>query len=151
MILPRKHRPAQILLAEDNDDDVILTRQAFKHCGVHVELHHVNNGADCMKYLRKHPPFETATTPDLILLDLNMPLLTGPQVMAQITVDEQLQHLPVVVLTTSQHQEEVLKMYRMRVNSYFVKPVHFSEFQEVVKALGAYWFKSAVLTTSQDL
>lgn len=138
-------RPAEILLVEDNEHDVILTREGFKEAHFLVNLHHVENGKRCMEFLRKEAEFGEAPTPDLILLDLNMPVMNGREVLEQIVADPNLQHLPVVVLTTSAQDREVLDIYKLRCSSYIAKPVDFERFIEVIQGIGNYWFTMVVL------
>jgi CheY-like chemotaxis protein len=140
-----KGRAAEILLAEDNDNDVELTRQGFKRAKLLVNLHRVGDGEQCLAFLRKQGKYVDAPTPDLILLDLNMPKVGGEQVLAEMLKDEGLRSLPVVILTTSEQAEEVLKMYKMRCSSYIVKPVDFDQFLKVVRAITEYWFTVVVL------
>jgi CheY-like chemotaxis protein len=138
-------RAAEILLAEDNDNDVELTRQGFKRAKLLVNLHRVRDGEECLEFLRKQGKYVDAPTPDLILMDLNMPKVGGEQVLAEMLKDESLSGLPVVILTTSEQAEEVLKMYKMRCSSYIVKPVDFDQFLKVVRAITEYWFTVVVL------
>jgi|ERR1700722_830973 chemotaxis family two-component system response regulator Rcp1 len=138
-------RAAEILLAEDNDNDVELTRQGFKRARLMVNLHRVGNGEECMAFLRKQGKYSNAPTPDLILLDLNMPKMGGEQVLTEMLKEDSLRSLPVVILTTSEQAEEVLKMYKMRCSSYIVKPVDFEQFLKVVRAITEYWFTVVVL------
>jgi len=138
-------RPAEVLLAEDNENDVELTRQGFKRCKLVLNLHHVKDGEDCMAFLRKRGKYSSAPTPDLLLLDLNMPRMDGREVLAEMVADETLCAIPVVVLTTSAQDEEILKMYKMRCSSYIVKPVDFEQFLHVVRSIAEYWFTVVVL------
>jgi CheY-like chemotaxis protein len=138
-------RAAEILLAEDNDNDVELTRQGFRRAKLLVNLHRVGDGEECMDFLRKQGKYADVPTPDLILLDLNLPKMSGQQVLAEMLKDESLKSLPVVILTTSEQAEEVLKMYKMRCSSYIVKPVNFEQFLNVVRAITEYWFTVVVL------
>ena len=138
-------RPAEILLAEDNENDVVLTRQGFKRCKLALNLHHVKDGEECMAFLRKQGKYSDAPTPDLLLLDLNMPRMDGREVLAALVADETLNAVPVVVLTTSAQDEEILKMYKMRCSSYIVKPVDFDQFLHVVRSIAEYWFTVVVL------
>jgi two-component system response regulator len=138
-------RPAEVLLAEDSDNDVELTRQGFRRAKLLVNLHWVKNGEECLAFLRKQGEYVNAPTPDLILLDLNMPKVSGRQVLAEMTADERLRNLPVVILTTSEQEEEIFAMYDMRCSSYIVKPVDFEHFLKVVQAIGEYWFTIVVL------
>jgi CheY-like chemotaxis protein len=133
-------RKPEVLLVEDNENDAILTRQGFKLAEVDVSLHHVTNGVECLAYLNREPPYESAPAPDLILLDLNMPAMNGEQVMEQIGTAAALQHLPVVVLTTSSAPQDILRLYRLRCNSYISKPVDYDAFVEMLQLLSQYWF-----------
>jgi CheY-like chemotaxis protein len=138
-------RAAEVLLVEDNDNDVELTRQGFRRAKLLVNLHRVTDGEECMAFLRKQGKYADAPTPDLILLDLNLPKMSGEQVLAEMLKDESLKSVPVVILTTSEQAEEVLKMYKMRCSSYIVKPVNFEQFLNVVRAITEYWFTVVVL------
>lgn len=138
-------RPAEILLVEDNESDVVLTREGFEVSRLSVNLHHVEHGRDCMKFLRREEPFEDAPTPDLILLDLHLPFVDGREVLRQISLNEELRRLPVVVLTSSEAEQDVLKAYDLRCSSYIVKPVDFPQFQRVIEQIGDYWFTVVVL------
>jgi two-component system, chemotaxis family, response regulator Rcp1 len=141
----KNFRVAEVLLVEDNEDDVILTRESFRLAKLIVNLHVVENGKECMDFLRHKPPFENAPRVDLVLLDLNMPVMDGREVLSAINADEALHHLPVIVLTTSATEVDILKMYKLRCNSYIVKPVRFEEFVEVIKTLGEYWLALVAL------
>lgn len=139
------NRPAQVLLVEDDLDDVTLMRESFKINRFKANLHHVENGLKCLDFLYKRNDYVDAPTPDLILLDLNMPVMDGRQVLENIEADDKLKHLRVVVLTTSTNEEDVLKMYKLRCSSYIVKPVDFHKFQKIVTKLTGYWFELVVL------
>jgi two-component system response regulator len=143
-------RPAEILLVEDNEDDVVLTQEGFKLSKLVVNLHHVDNGERCMAFLRKQGPFTDAPTPDLILLDINMPVMDGREVMAQIVSDEALRHFPVIVLTTSASEADILHMYNLRCSSYLIKPIGFDSFVKAITELGNYWFKLAVIPSADS-
>ena len=138
-------RAVEILLVEDNQDDVILTRRGFELTRLPVNLHHVENGEECMAFLRKTGDYAAVPTPDLILLDLNMPVMDGREVLAELVADEGLRRIPVVVLTTSADERDILDMYRFRCSSYIVKPVDFDRFLAAIQSLGHYWFTVAVL------
>lgn len=138
-------RPAVILLVEDNDDDVELTKIGFKRARFEVALHHVASGDECLAFLRKEGRHATAPTPDLILLDLNMPRMSGIEVLQEINNDDRLRHLVVVVLTSSSADEDVLSSYKLRCNSYLVKPITFEAFAKLVQSLGDYWFTLVTL------
>jgi len=138
-------RIAEILLVDDDEDDLFLTREAFDAASLKVNLHHVDNGVKCLKFLRKQAPYQDAITPDLILLDMHMPLMNGHEVLAEIVKDEALKHLPVVVLTTSYEAEDIRKMYGLRCSSYIVKPVDFKSFTKVISQLAGYWLTVVVV------
>lgn len=138
-------RTPNILLVEDNENDVILTRKSFQKNQLVINLHHVENGEKCMEFLRKQGAYRDAPTPDLILLDLNMPLMDGREVLAELVIDEHLNHLPVIILTTSDNDRDVLKMYQLRCNSYITKPVNYKDFMTIVRQIWDYWFKTVEL------
>ncbi len=138
-------RPAEILLVEDNENDELLTRLAFKKAKSTAQLHHVQDGEQCMAFLRKQGQYVAAPTPDIILLDLNMPRMDGREVLIAISADEHLRHLPVVILTTSSAQQEILKMYQLRCSSYIIKPVDFEQFVQVIRLFSDYWLTAVVL------
>jgi two-component system, chemotaxis family, response regulator Rcp1 len=140
-----RSRPVEVLLVEDNENDVELTRQGFKRTKLLLNLHRVRNGEECMAYLRKQGEYLNAFPPDLILLDLNMPKMNGREVLAQMVADETLASIPVVVLSTSEEGEEIMKLYKMRCSSYIVKPVDFEQFLKVVRSIADYWFTVVVL------
>ena len=130
---------ANVLLVEDNEDDVFLTREAFAEGHLRVNLHHVDNGLKCLQYLRREGIYADAPAPDLILLDMHMPVMDGHEVLAEIVKDPQLQHLAVVVLTTSREASDIQKMYKLRCNSYVTKPVDFDSFTKLISELTGYW------------
>lgn len=137
-------RTAEILLVEDNEDDVFLTREAFNAASLRVNLNHVDNGEKCLQYLRKQDPYSAVPTPDLILLDMHMPVMDGHEVLAEIVKDDKLRHMPVVVLTTSHEAADIRKMYDLRCNSYITKPVNFDNFVKLIGQLSGYWLTVVV-------
>jgi len=143
-------RPAVILLVEDNDNDVELTKLGFRRAKFVVNLHHVSNGEQCMAFLRKQGIYADAPTPDMILLDLNMPRMDGIEVMEEINKDEKLKHLVIVVLTSSKADEDVMRSYKLRCNSYLVKPINFEAFAKMIESLGDYWFTLVTLPTTPN-
>lgn len=145
MMTNQPSRTMEVLLVEDNLGDAFLTRECFSDIPFPINLHHVEDGEQCLDFLRKAGPFGDAPTPDLILLDLNMPRMDGRQVMAEIAADERLRHLPVVILTTSAAREDVDHMYGLRCSSYIVKPLDLEHFRAVVKTLADYWFTIVAL------
>lgn len=138
-------RPADVLLVEDNEDEVFLTRRAFRAVNPAINLHHVDNGEKCLAFLRREAPYDQAPVPDLVLLDINMPVMTGREVMRVIQGDNALRHFPVVVLTTSTEDRDIQEMYHLRCNSYLTKPVNFERFVQVISVLCDYWLNLVTL------
>jgi len=132
--------PVEILLVEDNAADVRLTREALKAGRVWNHLSVVRDGVEALSYLRGEGQFSTAVRPDLILLDLNLPKKDGREVLAEIKADEMLKFIPVVVLTTSQADEDILKAYGSHANCYITKPVDLLKFMAVVQSIEHFWF-----------
>lgn len=127
-----------ILLAEDNEDDALMIREAFAQCGIEG-INIVKDGEDAMAYLRQEGKYKDAKTPCILLLDINMPKKDGFQVLKEIKADPALQSLPVVVLTTSERKEDVVKCYRNGASSYITKPETFKLFKDVVQGFSYYW------------
>ncbi|MES2977990.1 MAG: response regulator [Pseudomonadota bacterium] len=145
-----KVRIAEILLVEDNEDDVFLTREAFEAASLRVNLHHVDNGKKCLEFLRRQNGYANVPVPDLILLDLHMPIMDGYEVLAEIVKDDTLRHFPVVVLTTSYEASDIRKMYGLRCNSYITKPVDFDNFVRVIAQFAGYWLTVVVVPSAED-
>lgn len=145
----KQSRPAEVLLVEDSPTDVALTRKGFEKAKLLLNLHHVENGEECMQFLRKEDGYNDVPTPDLILLDLNMPRMDGREVLAELVKDDSLNHLPVVVLTTSDEEADILNMYKLRCSSYLKKPVDFPSFSKMISDMGEYWFGLVVLPTGK--
>ena len=133
-------RPIEILLVEDSPTDVLLAREALEHAKMLNNLHVVSDGVEAMQFLRREPPFEEAVRPDLVLLDLNLPRKDGREVLAEVKADPILKRIPVVVLTTSQDEEDIFKAYGLHANCYVAKPVDFDRFADVVQAIESFWF-----------
>ena len=131
--------PIEVLLVEDDPGDVLLTREAFEDHKLQNNLHVVNNGVDAMTFLRKEGEHAGAPTPDLVLLDLNLPRMDGREVLAAIKGDEELRRIPVVVLTTSEAEEDVLRSYHLYANAYVTKPVDFDRFIDVVRRIDEFF------------
>jgi CheY-like chemotaxis protein len=127
--------PIDVLLVEDDPGDVLMTREAFEENKVANRLAVVSDGAEAMQYLRREGEYADAPTPDLVLLDLNLPRMDGREVLAAMKSDEALRSIPVVVLTTSEAEEDVLRSYSLHANAYVTKPVDFSRFIEVVRQI----------------
>ena len=140
----------RILLAEDDDDDYFLTCQALQDNRLLNEVTRVKDGEELMDYLRHHGVYlkaKRALEPSLILLDLNMPKMDGREALREIKSDPKLRHIPVVVLTTSRAEEDVVRSYQLGVNSFITKPVTFQGLVDAMKALGRYWFEVVELPT----
>jgi CheY-like chemotaxis protein len=128
-------RQVEILLVEDDPGDVLMTREAFEDYKVRNQLHVVSDGADAMAFLRQEGDFADAPRPDLVLLDLNLPRMDGREVLESIKSDPELSSIPVVVLTTSEAEDDVLRSYSLHANAYVTKPVDFERFIEVVRQI----------------
>ena len=128
-----------ILLVEDNPGDVRLTKEAFKEAKVNNNLHIVSDGVEAMDFLRCKGKYIEAPRPDIILLDLNMPKKNGREVLAEIKADPDLMRIPVLVLTISQAEEDILKSYNLHANCYIQKPVDINKFIDVVKSIEGFW------------
>ena len=133
-------RPVQILLVEDNPGDADLTRETLQECKLLNHMSVVNNGVEAMAYLRREGKYVDAARPDLILLDLNLPKKDGREVLAEIKVDRLLRRIPVVVLTTSSAEKDILETYDLHANCYITKPVNLDQFSAVVRAIEEFWF-----------
>jgi CheY-like chemotaxis protein len=142
--LERQARPIDILLVEDSPADVRLTREALKEAKVVNVLHTVQDGVMALAFLRREGPYAGSPRPDLILLDLNLPKKDGREVLAEIKQDESLRRIPVVILTTSRAEEDVVRSYNLHANAYVTKPVDLKQFFDVVRAIEGFWL--AVVT-----
>ncbi|HZB89063.1 MAG TPA: response regulator [Terracidiphilus sp.] len=137
--------PLDILLVEDSPTDVMMTREALEYNKVLNPLHVVPDGVEAMRYLRNEGPYADAHRPSMIVLDLNLPRKSGREVLAEIKNDPHLRKIPVVILTTSQSEEDVAKSYGLHANCYISKPVDFTRFVEVVRSINEFWFCVVVL------
>ncbi len=133
--------PIEILLAEDNPGDVKLTRKALDQGDLLNNLHVVNDGVEAMKFLRSEGEYADTSMPDLLLLDLNMPKKDGRQVMQDMDADPELRRIPVVVLTSSEAEEDVVRSYELSANAYLTKPVDFDGFVDIINRLENFWFE----------
>jgi CheY-like chemotaxis protein len=131
--------PVDILLVEDNAGDIRLTREVLRDSKVRNNLIVANNGQEALACLRKQGKFTGTVRPDLILLDLNLPVKDGREVLAEIKADPDLKRIPVVILTTSKAEEDILKTYNLHANCYVTKPVDLEQFVKVVKSLEDFW------------
>ncbi len=131
--------PIEILLVEDNPGDVRLTIEALKEGKVRNNLHVAGDGEEALAFLRRQGRFASVPVPDLVLLDLNLPKKDGREVLEEIKADERLKHIPVVVLTTSGADEDILRSYDLQANCYITKPVDLDRFLDVIKAIEGFW------------
>jgi chemotaxis family two-component system response regulator Rcp1 len=129
----------EILLVEDNPADIRLAQEAFKDAKVHNILYTVEDGVEAMAFLRRQGKYADVARPDLILLDLNLPKKDGREVLAEIKTDERLKLIPVVILTVSKDEEDILKTYNLHANCYITKPIDFEQFMKVVKSIEEFW------------
>jgi CheY-like chemotaxis protein len=136
-----------ILLVEDNPGDVRLTQEALKEAKVRNNLHVVEDGVEAMAFLKREGAYASAPLPDLILLDLNLPRKDGREVLEEIKQDDRLKRVPVVVLTTSQAEEDILRSYNLHANCYVNKPVDLDEFIKIVKSIEDFWLTIVKLPT----
>jgi len=136
----KKMIPVEILLVEDNPGDVRLTVEAFIESKILNNLHIVEDGIDALAYLRKEGKYEREPRPDLILLDLNLPKKDGREVLEEIKKEDPLKKIPVVVLTTSSAEEDIIKSYELYANCYITKPVDINQFMKVIRSIANFWF-----------
>jgi CheY-like chemotaxis protein len=132
-------RPIEILLVEDNPGDALLTAEALQDGKIHIHLTVASNGEEALARLRRQGDFASAARPDLILLDLNLPRLSGRELLAEVKADDQLRRIPVVVLTSSQAEQDILASYDLNANCYVSKPVDLEQFIKVVRSIEDFW------------
>ena len=132
-------RAIDVLLVEDDPGDIVITREAFEHHKIHNTLRVARDGQEGLDYLYRRGAHHSAPRPDLILLDLNLPKYDGHQLLEQIKSDPDLCHIPVVVLTTSAADEDILRSYRLHANAYVTKPVGFDEFMDVIRQIDEFF------------
>lgn len=132
-------KPVEILMVEDNDGDIFLTMEALKEAKIHNSINVVHDGVEAMEFLRRQGKYSDAPRPDLILLDLNLPRKDGREVLAEIKPDPEFRSIPVVVLTTSQAEQDIARAYDLHANCYIVKPVDFRSLMNIVRAIEDFW------------
>ncbi len=138
-------RPVEILLVEDNPGDVRLAIEALKEAKVRNNLHVVEDGMEAMAFLRKEGQYTAVPRPDVVLLDLNLPKKDGREVLAEIKTDDNLKRIPVVILTVSKAEEDILKTYNLHANCYITKPLDLDQFLSVVKSIEDFWLTIVTL------
>jgi CheY-like chemotaxis protein len=145
MNVTKRVKPIEILLVEDNPGDIELTREALKNHKVLNNLSVVEDGEAALAFLKREGSYAGVPRPDLVLLDLNLPKIDGKEVLAEIKADQVLKRIPVVVLTTSQDEEDILKSYNLHANCYITKPIDFNKFVKVVKGIEDFWMSIVLL------
>jgi len=145
MPIDATYKQIDILLVEDSPTDVLITQEALGQAKVLNTLHVVEDGVEAMRYLRREGQYADAPHPDLIILDLNLPRKNGREVLAEIKADPILKIIPIVVLTTSRAEEDVLKAYGAHANCYVVKPFDFNSFVQIVQSIHLFWFSVVTL------
>ena len=141
-------RPIEILLVEDNPGDIRLTKEALKEAKVNNSLSVVGDGVEALAFLRRGGVYSAAPRPDIVLLDLNLPKKDGRQVLAEVKADPELRRIPVVILTTSKAEEDILKTYDLHANCFITKPVDFDQFVRVVQSIEHFWLSIVTLPTA---
>ncbi|WP_346293036.1 response regulator [Sphaerothrix gracilis] len=144
--------PVPILMAEDDEDDRLLTQEALVESRLANPLYFVNDGEELLDYLHHRGAYQDpalSPRPGLILLDLNMPKKDGREALLEIKADSHLRHIPIIVMTTSQQEEDIVRSYSLGVNSFIVKPVTFEQLVEVIKCIGRYWFEIVALPSRE--
>lgn len=140
------HHPFCVLLIEDHYPDIVLISKAFREvCGQQLHLHSIRDGEEALCMLRKEHPLEGCCKPDLILLDINLPRRSGYEVLQEVKQQAALMHIPVLILTSSQSEQDIAKSYRLHANSYLVKPSCFSEYLDMVRYIKGFWLQTARL------
>jgi len=138
-------RPIEILLVEDSPSDAQLAIEALQAAKIANRLNHVEDGVEAMQFVRRQGPYRDAPRPDLILLDLNLPRKDGREVLEELKEDADLKAIPVVILTTSRSEQDVLRSYKLHANCYITKPVDFTQFMEVVRSIEHFWLTIVTL------
>jgi two-component system, chemotaxis family, response regulator Rcp1 len=141
----KRNSALEILIVDDNPADVRLTKEMLRGGGMPNDIHVAKDGVEAMAFVHHEGKFKDAPTPDLILLDLNMPRKDGREVLEEIKSDPELRRIPVVVLTTSAEEKDILKAYDEFVNAYVVKPIHLEQFMKIVKSIDDFWLSVAKL------
>jgi len=145
MNMKNKFKAVEILLIEDNPGDVRLTIEALKESKIVNNLHVVDDGIEALSFLKKEGIYKDKPRPDLIILDLNLPKKDGREVLAEIKSNDSLKQIPIVILTTSEAEEDIIKSYELHANCYITKPVNMEQFIKVVKFVGDFWFSIVML------
>jgi CheY-like chemotaxis protein len=145
MVSGTRDQPAEILQIEDNPVDVMITKEALNEGKIWNNLHVVEDGEEAMDFLHKRGKYSHASSPDIILLDLNLPRKDGREVLAEIKGDPSLRHIPVIILTTSEDEDDISSSYEQQANCFITKPVDMEQFTRVLEFIGNFWFEVAQL------
>ena len=137
--------PIEVLLVEDSEADAVMVEETLLESKLKMELNVVHDGVEAMRYLRKEGKYQSRRVPDLIILDLNLPKKDGREVLAEIKEDDRLKQIPVVVLTTSSAEEDIVRSYKLHANCYITKPLDFNQFAKIVASIESFWFTIAKL------
>ncbi len=140
-MIPQSYKYATVLLVEDNQDDIELTLEALHDSKVRMNIDTVSDGLSAMAYLRREGKYADKPRPDLVLLDLNLPLMDGREVLKEMRADKELTEIPVVILTTSEDEGDILKAYKLHANCYITKPVDFERFTEIIRQVEGFWLQ----------
>ena len=132
-------RPIEILLVEDDEGDVLLTTEALEASKITNNMHVARNGEEALKFLRQQDGYADAPRPDIVLLDLNLPRVDGREVLSQVKADEDLRRIPIIVLTTSEAEEDIVRSYDLHANAYVTKPVDFNRFLQVIQSIDEFF------------
>ncbi len=143
--MKNKFKAVEILLIEDNPGDVRLTIEALKESKIMNNMHVADDGIEAMSFLKKEGIYKDKPRPDLIILDLNLPRKDGREVLGEIKSEDSLKQIPIVILTTSEAEEDIIKSYELHANCYITKPVDMEQFIKVVKSVGDFWFSIVML------
>lgn len=149
MTSERQARPINILLVEDSPTDAMMTREALTDARLANRLDHVENGVEAMTFLRGEGAYRAAARPDLVLLDWKLPRMSGEEVLSEIRNDPALTALPVIILSTSKAEEDVLRSYNLHANCFITKPVEYEAFDKVVRSIKDFWFSIVTLPQAQ--
>lgn len=150
MVNTLSSRPIEILLVEDNPGDARLTQEALHEGKIRNNLHHVRDGVEALAFLRRKGEFAKAPKPDLVLLDLNLPRKDGREVLAEMKQDSRLRTIPVVVLTTSEAENDIVRSYELHANCYITKPVGLEQFIAIVREIESFWLAVVTLPTRNE-
>ena len=149
-LIGRKGMATEVLLVEDSPGDVRLTQEAFREANQSIHLHVACDGVDAMAFLRREGAHQRAPRPDIILLDLNLPKMDGREVLVHIKDDETLKTIPIVILTTSEAEADIVKSYQLQANCYLSKPVQLEAFERLVKGINDFWLREVKLPLQSE-